>query len=144
VDRLMDAQGMDRPAWTEAGDPLPGGDFADAERLLDTWSRQWPWLPVALAHRWLRHYGTLAGTLLGQAQGLDDLGEHFGAGLYRAEVDYLIRNEWARSADDILWRRTKLGLRTSPEQRERLDRYVRESLGRELPDAGGQARETGT
>src|SRR3546814_19024889 len=64
------------------------------------WSQRWPWLPLGLAHRWLRHYGTCAETLLGDARGLHDLGQHFGAGLYQAEVDYLIRHEWARASED--------------------------------------------
>jgi glycerol-3-phosphate dehydrogenase len=144
VDRLMDAAGMDRPSWTEGGDPLPGGDFADAERLLDTWSRKWPWLPVALAHRWLRHYGTRTSRLLGSAGKLQDLGEHFGAGLYRSEVDYLVRHEWARSAEDILWRRTKLGLRLDQESCERLRRYLVQELGDERIGRRQSSMETGT
>ncbi|KGI76965.1 glycerol-3-phosphate dehydrogenase [Oleiagrimonas soli] len=124
VDRLATALGVDAPAWTADGDPLPGGDFADAERLVDGWSRRWPWLPVGLAHRWLRHYGTFTADLLGEATCVEDLGEHFGAGLYRAEVDYLVRCEWARSADDILWRRTKLGLRLNADQRTHLEAYL--------------------
>jgi glycerol-3-phosphate dehydrogenase len=114
----------ERTAWTADGDPLPGGDFADAERLLAAWSQRWPWLPSALARRWLRHYGTCTETLLGEARTVGDLGEHFGAGLYQLELDYLITAEWARSGDDVLWRRTKLGLRLNPEQRDRVQTYV--------------------
>ncbi len=124
VDQLTAALGADRPAWTEHGDPLPGGDFADAERVVAAWSQRWPWLPVALAHRWLRHYGTCAAILLGDAACLDDLGQHFGAQLYQREVDYLVCHEWARTSEDILWRRTKLGLRTNDDERRRLQDYL--------------------
>ena len=124
VDRLAGALGAVKPAWTEHGEPLPGGDFADAERLVVGWSRRWPWLPVALAHRWLRHYGTCTTILLGDAAGLEDLGQHFGAQLYQREVDYLVCHEWARHSDDILWRRTKLGLRMREDERRRLQDYL--------------------
>lgn len=113
-----------KPAWTEQGDPLPGGDFADAERLVVSWSQRWPWLPVTLAHRWLRHYGTCTTTLLGDATGLDDLGQLFGAELYQREVDYLVCHEWARTNEDILWRRTKLGLRMSEVEVIGLQNYL--------------------
>jgi glycerol-3-phosphate dehydrogenase len=124
VDQLTEVLQPERTAWTADGDPLPGGDFADAERLLAAWSQRWPWLPSALARRWLRHYGTCTETLLGGARTVGDLGEHFGAGLYQLELDYLIRAEWARSGDDVLWRRTKLGLRLNPEQRDRVQACV--------------------
>ncbi len=124
VDQVASALGTDRPAWTAHGDPLPGGDFADAERLIAAWSQRWPWLPVALAHRWLRHYGTRAAILLGDAVSVHDLGQHFGAQLYQREVDYLVCHEWARTSEDILWRRTKLGLRMNEEERRRLQGYL--------------------
>lgn len=130
MDRVMVALELDRPAWTAHGDPLPGGDFADAERLVAGWLQRWPWLPAALAHRWLRHYGTCTEVLLGDARGLDDLGQHFGAQLYQREVDYLIGHEWARSVDDVLWRRTKLGLRLNEGERSRLQACMAETLRR--------------
>lgn len=124
VDQLRDLMGETRPAWTASGDPLPGGDFADAERLMATFSRRWPWLPVALAHRWLRHYGTRTATLLAGASALADLGHHFGAQLYQREVDYLMHHEWARTPEDVLWRRTKLGLRLDDAQVRQLQAYM--------------------
>jgi glycerol-3-phosphate dehydrogenase len=124
VDRLARALGAAKPAWTGHGEPLPGGDFADAERVIAGWSRRWPWLPVALAHRWLRHYGTCTTSLPGDATGLEDLGQHFGADLYQREVDYLVCHEWARSSDDILWRRTKLGLRMGKDECRHLQAYL--------------------
>ena len=119
------------PSWT-ADTPLPGGAMPNAD--FDAWyawfrSRA-PFLPEPLAHRLARDYGTRALTILGDAASLVDLGEDFGAGLTRAEVDYLVANEWARQSDDILWRRSKLGLHFGPEQVKHLD----EDLGRRLAE----------
>ena len=83
------------------------------------WQR-WPFLPEAMAHRLARAYGTRISDIVGSAKTLEELGAHFGAGLTRAEVDYLRNHEWAQSADDILWRRTKLGLHMSAAERESL------------------------
>jgi glycerol-3-phosphate dehydrogenase len=69
-------------------------------------------------------YGSRLSRLVGNATSMAHLGRHFGAGLYQAEVDYLRRFEWARTADDILWRRTKLGLKMSLAEREQLQAYL--------------------
>jgi glycerol-3-phosphate dehydrogenase len=115
-----------RPAWTAAV-PLPGGDlrgesfdqFADFH-----FQRDFPWLPAPMRRALARRHGTLAYDVLGNAASTADLGEHFGADLYAREVDYLVEREWARSAEDVLWRRTKVGLRLTPEQREAVARYL--------------------
>ncbi|AOG41628.1 glycerol-3-phosphate dehydrogenase [Brucella canis] len=98
--------------WTHVA-PLPGGDFEDVafETELKKLEAAYPFLDARHARRLFRLYGTRAYKLLGQASSLGDLGRHFGSDLYEAEVRYLVENEWARSAEDILWRRTKLGLR---------------------------------
>ncbi len=124
VDRLAEAAGAHAPSWTARGDPLPGGDFADAERLLQSWTQRWPWMPAGLLHRWLRHYGTRTDRIVGRAKSLQALGRHFGGELYQAEVDYLRQHEWAATAGDILWRRTKLGLHLDPETCRKLDNYL--------------------
>jgi glycerol-3-phosphate dehydrogenase len=129
VDRMAKALDRDLPAWTAEGDPLPGGDFVDAERELVAWAHRWPWLPTGLAHRWLRHYGTRTETVIGEADSVEDLGRHFGADLYQAEVDYLCRHEWARDAEDILWRRTKMGLHLDADQRATVAAYLESSRG---------------
>lgn len=110
-----------RPAWTAAA-PLPGGDFPGGsfDRFLGGLRATYPFLPEALAHRYARLYGTLCQQFLKDAIRIEDLGEAFGAGLYEAEVAYLCEREWARSADDILWRRTKLGLHMTEDQQLRL------------------------
>ena len=81
-------------------------------------------LPADVLARFARTYGTRAERLLDGVQSLGDLGEHFGGGLYSREVDYLVANEWARTAEDVLFRRTKLGLHVSPRAGERLNAYL--------------------
>ena len=112
-------------AWT-AGAALPGGDIADADfdGFLATLQAERPALPPALLYRLARAYGTRVRTLLGPAQTLADLGEDLGGGLTTAEVDSLVAAEWARTAEDILYRRSKLGLHVPAGTRERLERYL--------------------
>ena len=103
--------GVPGESWT-ATQPLPGGDLPDGdfERFLADLSAAYPFLPPATARRLARAYGTRAVTLLGDARSLPDLGEDAGGGLTRAEVDYLRAHEFARTPEDVLWRRSKLGL----------------------------------
>ncbi len=114
-----------KPAWTGEG-ILPGGDMPDADfdTFLADLKRRRPFLPDELARRLARAYGTKVEILLGHATTMADLGEEFDGGLTAAEVDYLRDHEWAVSAEDILWRRSKLGLRTSPESAARLSTYL--------------------
>jgi glycerol-3-phosphate dehydrogenase len=113
VDRLAAfIPALNVPAWT-GSTPLPGGDFA-IDGLPDqiaALERDYPFLGPDGADRIARAYGTRARTWLGDATSLNALGPHFGAGLTAAEVDYLMAHEWAQTPDDVLWRRTKLGLR---------------------------------
>ncbi|HEX7270867.1 MAG TPA: glycerol-3-phosphate dehydrogenase [Casimicrobiaceae bacterium] len=118
--------------WTAAA-PLPGGDMpggglAACERDL---AARYPGLPGELRTALLRRHGTRASSVLGEAKSAAELGTHFGHTLYAAEVDYLVAVEWARSAEDVLWRRTKCGLHLSAEQRDRLAAYLREQYGQE-------------
>jgi glycerol-3-phosphate dehydrogenase len=108
--------------WT-ASSPLPGGDIDDADvaRFLHETQARYPWLPTRLAARYVNAYGTRTTTLLDGADGVDDLGRDFGAGLFEREVAYLAEAEWARSAEDILWRRSKLGLICPEETASALD-----------------------
>ena len=116
------------PAWTEES-PLPGGNFVNREVFKVSLHQRYPWLPESLACRLVRSYGTLAYDLLGDAGSLDDLGEHIGADLYRREIDYLTKSEWAITSEDILWRRSKLGLFLNDSQKNRLDSIL------EFPDS---------
>jgi len=111
--------------WS-AGVPLPGGDFPvkGAAALAEDLSGEYPFLTDAWARRMVRHYGTDTRALFGGAASAGDLGEDFGATLTAAEVDWLMTREWARSAEDVVWRRTKLGLRLSAPQIDRIGAYM--------------------
>lgn len=110
-----------KSAWT-APTPLPGGDIANAdfEAFLTEFRRANAWLPEPLARRYARAYGTRVDRLLAGARSLAELGEDFGGGLYEAEIHYLVTQEWAQTAEDILWRRSKLGLHVSAQTAKRL------------------------
>ena len=116
--------------WT-AGSALPGGDFAydGIEALIEQTQRTWPFLTADHARRLTRAYGTRVGNVLKSATKLSDLGVRLGADLTAAEVRYLMTNEWAQTADDVLWRRSKLGLRLSDAQRSTLDRFMSQPHG---------------
>ena len=113
------------PRWT-AHAALPGGDFPwdGFNALRDDLARRFPFLPLSTATRLTRAYGTRATALLGDARAMADLGAIFGADLSEREVDWLTRNEWARATQDILWRRSKLGLHFDAEQVSALDDHL--------------------
>ena len=111
----------DRKRWTYRA-ALPGGDFYFEKRaeLLADLKTRYPFLDGAVIERLFRGYGTHCVTILGEARDLSDLGQDFGGGLFECEVNWLITREWAQTTEDILWRRTKLGLHMKPEQTEAL------------------------
>lgn len=123
-------------AWTR-GAPLPGGDFPwdGGPALLHDLRRHYAFVPDRMLQRLARLYGTLAAEVLGDAQNLADLGRHFGADLTEREVDWLVSAEWARTADDVLWRRTKLGLRFNDMQCGFLEDWLSRGMPRSA--AGG-------
>lgn len=111
--------------WT-AGVPLPGGDFAvdDFEALVARLQSEHAFLAPATARRLLRAYGTESWDILNGATTSEALGQAFAAGLSAREVDWLWRHEYARTAEDVLWRRSKLGLRFAPKDVAVLDAYM--------------------
>ncbi len=121
------------PYFATAGDdwtaraPLPGGDIEDCDMagFEAQLASAHPWLPKALARRFAHSYGTRSQELLDGAASLADLGRDFGGGLYEAEVRYLVCREWARTAEDILWRRTKLGLHVSHVASLELEKWLK-------------------
>ena len=117
--------GSELKAWT-ASSTLPGGDIpnADYDAFLEGKKLQYPWLPETLLMDFTRNYGTSIDQLLGGAGSVEELGVHFGGNLYEAEVRHLMSNEWARCADDILWRRTRKGLHVPQETSSRLDDWI--------------------
>jgi glycerol-3-phosphate dehydrogenase len=124
LQRLAPFLPMDK-AWTGKA-PLPGGDFpwdGFDEQVLRARSR-WPFLAPAHAARLIRAYGTRVDRILGDARSMGALGACFGGDLTENEVRYLMQQEWARTTDDLLWRRSKLGLRLTPPETEKLARFM--------------------
>ena len=110
--------------WTVSA-PLPGGEgMTTPKALAEEFLARAPWLPAAVANRWSVTYGARGWKLLEGCERLSDLGQLFGEGLYSREVDYLVQEEWARSAEDILWRRTKLGLFLDDAAQQALENYL--------------------
>ena len=126
VAKLAPLLGCRAPSWT-GGAPLPGGDLAGGGRLctgraedefaafVARLGAERPWLPAPLALRYARAYGSRTRALIGDARSLVDLGPEVAPGLHARELAYLADVEWARSAEDVLWRRSKLGLHLPPE-----------------------------
>jgi glycerol-3-phosphate dehydrogenase len=144
VDWICPVLGVPGQAWT-AGACLPGGDLfgerASKRGVLefDQWLRRlqerYAWLPASLVARYGRAYGTRADALLAGCSALADLGEEIVPGLFEVEANYLVNHEWARTAADILWRRSKLGLHLPPGSAATLDAWI----AARPQDAGRQA-----
>ncbi|MCK0167722.1 glycerol-3-phosphate dehydrogenase [Jannaschia sp. S6380] len=127
MEKIEDHLSTDRGPWTQDA-PLPGGDFpvdGVAEQIAGL-RAAYPFLTAPWALRLVRAYGTDARAVLGQATTAEDLGEDFGATLTGAEVAWQMDREWARRAEDVLWRRTKLGLRLDQAQVARLEAWMSE------------------
>ncbi|WP_020590522.1 glycerol-3-phosphate dehydrogenase [Kiloniella laminariae] len=112
-------------AWTK-GATLPGGDFPceEASTQVNQLLGKYPFIKKSHAERLIRSYGTRYLALLGEAKKIEDLGQCFGADLYEVEVQYLIDQEWAYKADDVLWRRSKLGLRIRDDKVQVLEKWM--------------------
>jgi glycerol-3-phosphate dehydrogenase len=150
ADLLAGPLQITRGAWT-AGTQLPGGDLnnpdgkpgparadvvGDFTRFAKSLAQQYPTVPAAVCQRLARCYGSRAKVLLGQGE----LGREIVNGLFEAELNYLHEHEWARTADDVLWRRTKLGLHMNAAQRDTVDAWCGAHWGTEAK--ADQARET--
>lgn len=125
VGKIMDVLGRSAPSWTHDAH-LPGGDIPDADfdGFLAEVQHAYPFLPPQQALRMARAYGTRLHHILDGARGLGALGRCIGGDLYEAEVEYLIEHEWAQTPEDILWRRSKLGLHISDTTRDNLAAYL--------------------
>src|SRR5205823_4692250 len=131
-----------REGWTGKA-ALPGGDIdvSAVAALAAELVRDYPFLMPAHANRLAHAYGTRASRLLGGAKSIADLGQSFGATLTESEVRYLMANEWACTADDVVWRRSKLGLRLSADEIAALDEWIKGHRApgeRSLREAGGR------
>ncbi|WP_413470533.1 glycerol-3-phosphate dehydrogenase [Vibrio navarrensis] len=115
-------------AWT-ANQALPGGHFScTREQLATSLTQQHAWLTPALAQRYVAQFGSDARVLLQNVTKESDMGLQFAEGVYQKEIDYMLNHEFARCADDVLWRRTKLGLYLTPEQVDELTRYIQQQV----------------
>jgi glycerol-3-phosphate dehydrogenase len=118
-----------KPRWTERavlpGGDLPAGGLAGWRAELE---RRYPGLPTEIVYGLARRHGTRALAILGAARTLADLGEDFGHGLTAAEIDYLVREEWAHGGEDVLWRRTKCGIGMTDGERTRVAAYVTKAV----------------
>ena len=125
LDELSPVLGWPQKHWTALA-PLPGGDMpgADFEAFLAGLGAAYAWLPTPLLRRYARAYGTRAKRILGNAQSLQELGEQVLPGLYAREIDYLRREEWAVTAEDILYRRSKLALHLPSGSEAHLDAWL--------------------
>jgi glycerol-3-phosphate dehydrogenase len=123
--KIEDIAGRRGPPWT-AGAKLPGGDFAphSYHDVVAGYAARFPFLSRGVIERMVRLYGTELSGILDGVDSLEELGEHFGAGLYAREVEYLHNKEWASEAEDILFRRTKLGLEMSSGGVSRVGSYL--------------------
>lgn len=127
VGKMLGQSSAQRPAWTD-GAFLAGGDLSawigaatrpddDFERFVNAVQARYTWLDAKLARRLARAYGARVAELLGDAQSMADMGDAVAPGLHERELQFLQESEWAMSADDVLWRRSKLGLRYTAEER---------------------------
>ncbi|ASJ70576.1 glycerol-3-phosphate dehydrogenase [Granulosicoccus antarcticus] len=125
VDMLKSPLGFNEGAWT-ASESLPGGDIPDADfaGFLAQCQDKYAWMDDVVLLDYARNYGTCISVLVGKAGNMQQLGHHFGGPLYQAEVEYLIAHEYARSAADILWRRSKKGLHTPKGTEEILQQWI--------------------
>ncbi|MEM9667889.1 MAG: glycerol-3-phosphate dehydrogenase [Pseudomonadota bacterium] len=121
MDELTDIFPTSNKKWTKTA-PLPGGDIpnADFEAFNKPVSEKYSWMDQDTLHRLIRAYGTRVDQIIGTATSVDNLGTHYGGGLYQAEIDYLQQNEFARTAMDVLYRRSKLYLHISADQQAAL------------------------
>ena len=129
---------------------MPGGDLSpfigatrrpdlDIAVFIDRMRERYPWLDPALLRRYARCYGSRMAVLLGNTTQPADLGREIAPGLFEAELRYLIDHEWARTADDVLWRRTKIGLRASAAQRAAVDGWMLDNVRAARPSPGDAA-----
>lgn len=111
--------------WT-ASSPLPGGEFSVDEHdfYLEKLAKEYPYLDGALIERLFGSYGMRSWNVLKDVSNMSDMGKSFGAGLYEKEIIYLIKYEWAQTAEDILWRRTKLSLHLNKDQQGALTHWL--------------------
>jgi glycerol-3-phosphate dehydrogenase len=144
VTRLLELAGHTTLPWT-AGEALPGGNIPDGdlEKFVDAQVKRYSWLPLDVVRRYALSYGTSMDRFLDGASKPEDLGRHFGDNVYEAEIVYLVKMEWARTPEDVLWRRSKLGMHINEETFKNIERalpsIVRKGNGRDAEKSGRTA-----
>jgi glycerol-3-phosphate dehydrogenase len=126
LDKIEGLIGVRDGPWT-AESHLPGGDFevADYDKLVTELKNEYMFLDLSLAQRFIRSYGTDAWTMMEGAHSVGDMGQDFGGSLTAREVRYLMKYEWAESAEDVIWRRSKIGIQLDQEKILVLDNWMR-------------------
>ncbi len=126
---LKSIEGFDKPKWTHDA-KLPGGDLngLNITQYAEHLGEKYSWLPQGLVYRLACHYGSNTHMVLKDCYKVSDLGEQFTPDLYQAEVDYLIQHEFVRSAEDIVWRRTRQGIQMDSAGINRLNEYIESTL----------------
>lgn len=125
VTRLLQLSGHSTLPWTKT-EILPGGNIpeGDMDKFIDSQMRKYSWLPLDIVRRYARSYGTYMDRFLDGASKMSDLGRHFGDDIYEVEIVYLVKMEWAKTLEDILWRRSKLGVHIQEETMKNLERAL--------------------
>ena len=128
LEKIEELIGTKKGSWT-ANSSLPGGDFevADYDVLVSKLRAEFVFLELPLAQRLIRSYGTKAWVILEGALKIEDMGQTFGGSLSEREVKYLVQHEWAETAEDIVWRRSKLGIRLSKQEIIKLNVWLQQN-----------------
>lgn len=126
VDKILHLGNRNAAPWTGT-EALPGGDILDGDfdAFLAAQGQRYKWLPKGMLYRYARSYGTSMDVFLRDARGLKDMGEDFGEHVYEAEIVYLLRYEFVQTAEDIFWRRSKLGLHVSDDVVDKVAAYIK-------------------
>ncbi len=133
--RLLPYHSNMNAPWTRYT-ALPGGDFPQGIKQFHTeLQKRHPWINKETLQRYCDAYGTRCELFLEGIKSINDMGEHFGHGLYAVEVDYLLKEEWVKNTEDLLWRRSKLGLFINTEGIEKLKHYINENLHQKINKA---------
>ncbi len=126
VNKLKDFFPHMKNAWTKTS-PLPGGDMTDFQVFSEEFAKEFSFLPKSLSEHYAKNYGRRAYLLMKNKNSMADLGVAFGHDLFQNEVEYLLKEEWAETVEDIIWRRTKLGLFMSEDEVQSLNNWLKRS-----------------
>lgn len=130
VDKLLQLTGKQMAGWTSSS-PLPGGDFPEGDfaAYYSSQKEKYPWLPEDILYHYVEAYGSRMDLFLEGKESLEEMGCNYGEDIYEAEITYLINHEFAKTDEDILWRRSKLGLHISDETAQNIAGAVRSIVG---------------